>query len=153
MPVLAAVVRALNDLPEPAAGLRDVDPVRVRQRTLHVVNLPPGKERSADIPFVALAVRGQDECALARTGEDSNAAHLLLPSDWSADTGERHDSTELTPQRDQLPEPGVAQVQPSPEKGANNHGEQDRKRAFADADVGRNGAAKISRQQDRAKDS
>src|SRR5262249_26245887 len=57
VPGLAAVVGALDDLPEPAAGLRDVDPVRVRGRTLHVVNLPPGEEGAADIPLFALAVR------------------------------------------------------------------------------------------------
>src|SRR6476659_5948213 len=41
-PRFAAVVRALNDLSKPAAGLRRVDAVRVHGRTLHVVNLPSG---------------------------------------------------------------------------------------------------------------
>src|SRR5207245_5270666 len=38
-PGLAAVIGTLNDLPEPAAGLRRVDPVGIRRRSLHVVNL------------------------------------------------------------------------------------------------------------------
>src|SRR3954470_24554659 len=57
-PSLAAVVQPLMHLPDPSAGLRGVDAVRVRRRTFHVVALPAGKVRAADLPFVALAVRG-----------------------------------------------------------------------------------------------
>src|SRR5665213_2787915 len=40
MPGLAAIVGALNDLPEPSAGLRREDAIRISGRSLHVVNLP-----------------------------------------------------------------------------------------------------------------
>src|SRR5271167_4514393 len=53
MPGFAAIVGALNDLPEPSAGLRGVNSVRVNRRTLHVVNLPPRKVRAADLPCLA----------------------------------------------------------------------------------------------------
>src|SRR6185503_6318363 len=42
-PRLAAVIRALNDLTKPAAGLRRVNAVRVHVRTFHVINLPSGE--------------------------------------------------------------------------------------------------------------
>src|SRR5438132_390220 len=54
LPRLAAVVRALDDLSEPAAGLRCIDAVRVHRRTLQVVHLPPCKVRTAHIPLLAL---------------------------------------------------------------------------------------------------
>ena len=40
LPGLAAVVRALDHLPEPAARLRGVEPVRIGRRALEVVDLP-----------------------------------------------------------------------------------------------------------------
>src|SRR5437899_5073240 len=40
VPCLTAVIGALNDLPEPAAGLRCVDAVGVNRRALHVIDLP-----------------------------------------------------------------------------------------------------------------
>ena len=64
LPGLAAVVRALDHLPEPAAGLRRVDAVRVSGRAFEMIHLPARKVRAADLPFLALAVRGQDERAL-----------------------------------------------------------------------------------------
>ena len=80
LPRLAAVVRALDHLPEPAAGLRCVQPVRVGGRSLDVVDLPAGKMRTADVPLFALAVRRQDERALARADQYSYtaSAHRLL---------------------------------------------------------------------------
>src|SRR5436190_5272500 len=56
MPGFAAVVRTLNDLPEPAARLRGVNAIRIGGRSLQVIHLPPGKMRAADVPFFALAV-------------------------------------------------------------------------------------------------
>src|SRR5438105_11647924 len=44
----AAIVGALNDLAEPAAGLRGVNAVGVRGCALQVVYLPAGKMRAAD---------------------------------------------------------------------------------------------------------
>src|ERR1019366_5328968 len=57
LPGFAAVVGALNDLPEPAAGLRGIQPVRVNRRSLDVVQLPAREMRTADVPAFALAVR------------------------------------------------------------------------------------------------
>src|SRR5260370_22856792 len=56
-PGLAAVIGALDDLPEPAAALRSKDAIRVGGRTLDVVHLPAGKISAANVPILALAVR------------------------------------------------------------------------------------------------
>ena len=80
LPRLAAVVRALDHLPEPAAGLRRIQPVRVGRRALQVVDLPAREVRAADIPPLALGVGCQDECPLTRANQDSYPAHLLTPS-------------------------------------------------------------------------
>jgi len=45
--------------PNHALGLRGVNPVRINRRTLHVINLPAGEVRAADLPAFAFAVRGQ----------------------------------------------------------------------------------------------
>src|SRR6185369_5421782 len=55
-PRLAAVVRALNDLSKPAAGLRREEAVRVHTRTLHVVNLPSGEVRPTNVPLFTLSI-------------------------------------------------------------------------------------------------
>src|SRR5258708_32494398 len=55
-PSLAAVVGALNNLPKPATGLRRIEPLRVRRRSLKVVNLPACKVGTTDVPVLALAV-------------------------------------------------------------------------------------------------
>src|SRR6266478_157235 len=65
VPSLAAVIRALNDLPEPAARLRRIQPVWIRERTLEVIHLPAGKMGAAYFPLFALSIRGENECALA----------------------------------------------------------------------------------------
>ena len=65
LPGLAAVVGALDDLPEPAAGLRGIQPIRVGGRSLEVVDLPAREVGAADVPPLALAVRRQDERALS----------------------------------------------------------------------------------------
>ena len=57
LPGLAAVVGALDELAEPAAGLRRVDAVRIDRRPLEVVDLPAGEVGAAHVPPVALAVR------------------------------------------------------------------------------------------------
>ena len=54
LPSLAAVVGALDLLPEPAAALRRVQPVRVNGRALDVVDLPARKVGTADIPALRL---------------------------------------------------------------------------------------------------
>jgi len=66
LPCLAAVVGALDDLTEPAVGLRGVDAVGVCGRALEVVHLPACEVRAVDLPIFTLAVGGDDECSLAR---------------------------------------------------------------------------------------
>ena len=85
VPGLAAVVGALDDLAEPAAGLRGVDPVRIDGRTLEVIDLPAGEVRAADVPFFALAVRRQDERAFARADQYSYFAHSFLLMNFTGD--------------------------------------------------------------------
>ena len=78
LPRFAAVVRALDHLPEPAAGLRRIDAVRISGRAFEVINLPAREMRPADFPFCALPVRREDERAFACTDEYSNFAHTLF---------------------------------------------------------------------------
>src|SRR6266568_3043061 len=75
LPALAAVVGALDLLPEPATGLRRVQPVRVGGGALDVIDLPPAEMRPADVPLVPLRVRRQHERALARADQDSHTTH------------------------------------------------------------------------------
>src|SRR5579863_127499 len=75
MPGFTAVVRALNDLPEPSTGLRDVNAVGIHRRTLHVVNFPSRKVRPGDSPVVTLPIRGKNERAFARAHKNPNSAH------------------------------------------------------------------------------
>src|SRR4051794_3704211 len=56
MPCFATVIRALNDLPEPAAVLRRENAIRIDGRRLQVINLPTGKVRAANGPLLALAI-------------------------------------------------------------------------------------------------
>src|SRR5262249_3858149 len=80
LPRLATVVGALDLLPEPAAGLRRIQPIRVSRRSLEVVDLPARKVGATDVPPFALCVRRQDERALACTNQYSYSPHpLLLP--------------------------------------------------------------------------
>src|ERR1700694_3171217 len=80
IPGLASVVRALNDLPEPAGVLGGIDPVGVDRRPLDVVDVPAGDVRSADVPLLALGIRCHHECALVRPNQYPNSAHAsLLP--------------------------------------------------------------------------
>src|SRR5438132_14155851 len=64
LPGFAGVVRALNDLPKPTAGLRGVDSIRVNRRTFHVINLPARKMRSPHLPSFTRAIRRENERAL-----------------------------------------------------------------------------------------
>src|SRR5271154_3528736 len=65
VPGFAAIVGALDDLAEPSAGLRSIYTVAIDGRTLEVIHFPPGKVRAANLPFFALAISRQNECALA----------------------------------------------------------------------------------------
>src|ERR1700747_718050 len=59
MPSLAAVVGALNDLPEPSTRLRCVDGIGICWRALQVIELPAREVRTAYVPFRTSAVRGK----------------------------------------------------------------------------------------------
>src|SRR5206468_2607967 len=78
LPALAAVIRALDYLPEPAAGLRRVDAVRLHRRAFKVIHLPAREVRPVDCPIAALAIRSQDERAFLRADQYSNSAHGSL---------------------------------------------------------------------------
>ena len=78
LPGLAPVVRALDHLAEPPAGLRGIDPVRLCGRTLEVVHLPAREVRAAHVPPVALAVRREDERTFARADQYPYRGHPLL---------------------------------------------------------------------------
>src|SRR5438105_405922 len=76
-PRLAAIVRALDDLPEPPARLRGVNAIRIRRRTLEVIHLPAAEMRAADFPLLAFSIGCENERALLRADENSNAAHKI----------------------------------------------------------------------------
>src|SRR6202022_1241608 len=78
LPCLAAVVGALDHLPEPARILRGVQPVRIGWGPLDVVDLPAGEVRAADIPLLAFRVRCHHEGALVCTDQYPNPAHSFL---------------------------------------------------------------------------
>src|SRR4051812_30831294 len=82
-PGFAAVVGPLDHLAEPTAGLRGVQPIRVSRRPLHVVNLPPAKERLADLPFLAFAVARKDKRTFFRADQDANGGHIGTPLHFS----------------------------------------------------------------------
>src|SRR5882762_6520870 len=50
LPSLSPVVRALDLLPKPAAGLRCIQPVRISVRALQMVDLPAPKKRPINVP-------------------------------------------------------------------------------------------------------
>src|SRR5215472_5917216 len=78
VPSFAAIIGALNDLSEPATGLRRINPIRIHRRALQVIHLPSGKMRSADVPFLPLAIGRQNECAFPGSCQHSNFAHHAL---------------------------------------------------------------------------
>src|SRR5579859_3937398 len=84
LPGFASVIGALQQLPEPAAGLGGIEPIRVGRRSFEVIHLPPGEVRAADVPLLAFSIGGQDECALACADQNSYFAHSLLLFDFLA---------------------------------------------------------------------
>jgi hypothetical protein len=74
-PGLAAVVGALDDLPEPSARLRRIDAIGVHGRTFHVVDFPSREKRTADRPVFALGLRAEDERALFCADQHTYTAH------------------------------------------------------------------------------
>src|SRR5262249_21510665 len=78
MPRLSPVIGALNDLSEPPASLRHKNAVGINRGSLHVINLPSRKVRTADFPFITLTVGRKYECSFARAYQDSHLAHVVL---------------------------------------------------------------------------
>src|SRR5260370_31611382 len=78
VPGFAAVIGALNQLSEPSAALPGVNPIKIPRPSLDVVKLPARKMRAADIPLFALAIRSQNERALACTHHNSYLTHAAL---------------------------------------------------------------------------
>src|SRR3989449_11693131 len=56
LPRLAAVARALDDLSEPPARLRRVQPVRIGGGSLHVIDLPAREGRGPPVSPVSLVL-------------------------------------------------------------------------------------------------
>ena len=75
VPRFAAVVGALNDLPEPAAGLRGVDAVRIDAANPSGDRSPSRRNAGRRRSTFALAVGRENERALARADQDSYSAH------------------------------------------------------------------------------
>src|SRR5207253_1224434 len=94
LPGFAAVIGALDNLPEPAAGLRGVNAVGTRGRSFHVINLPAGKMRAADGPFFAFAVRRQNERTFPCPHQHANFAHEMLLSLFSGSLSYQEPETE-----------------------------------------------------------
>src|SRR6266702_8701151 len=80
LPRLAAVAGALDDLSEPPARLRRVQPVRIGGGAFHMIDLPAGEVWTAHVPPLALAVRRQDERTLTGTHQNPYTAHGSLLS-------------------------------------------------------------------------
>ena len=93
-PSFATVIGALDNLPEPAAGLRGVNAVGTRGRSFHVINLPAGKMRAADGPFFAFAVRRQNERTFPCPHQHANFAHEMLLSLFSGSLSYQEPETE-----------------------------------------------------------
>src|SRR5260370_242175 len=79
VPGLAGIVGALNDLPERAAGLRRVDSIRIDGRGIQMIHFPAAKKRTLDVPFLALAVPGQDKRTFLCTDQDADPTHKDSP--------------------------------------------------------------------------
>src|SRR5262245_33619298 len=57
VPGFAAVIGALDDLTEPPARLRGVDPIGISRRALQVIDFPAREKRPTGIPLSPFAVR------------------------------------------------------------------------------------------------
>src|SRR5262249_11473407 len=94
LPRPAAVVGALDQLPEPARTLRSVHPVGIRRRSLQMIHLPSPEMGTGDVPSVTPAVRLEHERALPRADQYPYTTHAsLLPRRSSIGTRrDRHRS-------------------------------------------------------------
>src|SRR4051812_33779105 len=79
-PGFSAIIRPLDDLPEPRAGLRGINSVRIDWRCLEVIHLPPREKRPVYLPILSLSVSRQDKCPFPRPDQNSYSAHSFTPS-------------------------------------------------------------------------
>src|ERR1700756_3273454 len=79
-PGFTAVIRPLDHLAKPAAGLRGIQTIGFNGRAFDVINLPTGEVRSVDFPPVALPVSGQNECTFLCANQYSYFAHIVVRS-------------------------------------------------------------------------
>src|SRR6266576_1398380 len=79
-PGFSAVIRALDDLAKPAAGLRRIQTIRFNRRAFDVINLPTRKVRSVNFPPVALPISSQNECTFSGANQYSYFAHIVVRS-------------------------------------------------------------------------
>ena len=79
-PGFSAVIRALDHLAKPAAGLRGIQTIRFNGRAFDVINLPTGEVRSVDFPPIALPISGQNECTFLCAHQYSYVAHIVVRS-------------------------------------------------------------------------
>ena len=56
LPRLAAVARALYQLPKPAGALGRIQPIRIGRRPFQVIDLPASEVRAVDLPLLTLAI-------------------------------------------------------------------------------------------------
>src|SRR5579862_6010502 len=82
-PGTATVIGSLDDLAEPARGLRCVEAIGIGGRGLDVVDLPAAEVRTLDLPITTLAIRFQNERTLARSDKKTNGTHNVLTA-WQA---------------------------------------------------------------------
>jgi hypothetical protein len=75
VPSLAAIIGALDELPEPPAILRHVHAVGIGFGAFHVVDLPAREEWPAHLPVFSLAVRGENERTFTRSHQHPHTAH------------------------------------------------------------------------------
>jgi hypothetical protein len=78
LPGSTAVVGALDELTEPAAGLGGVKTVGVDGGAFDVIDLPTAKVRAGDVPLTAFSVGSEDERTFPGADEDPDVAHKLL---------------------------------------------------------------------------
>src|SRR5712692_1800190 len=80
LPGLAAIVRALQDLAEPTAGLGGIQPVGVSRRSLEVIDLPAREMGALDLPLLPCRIRAQNERAFPSADQYPYLAHTPYSS-------------------------------------------------------------------------
>src|SRR5260370_10832202 len=76
LPSLAAVIGALNQLPEPIAVLRRIEPIQIGGRSREMIDLPASKVGGNDIPPGPLFVGSPDEYTPVRPPQYAYTTHL-----------------------------------------------------------------------------